>query len=165
MVWRAPGVRQSKRPWSPEIRNAHHTVARPRLSLAQNTALAGVLRPLKYVTGTMMGDETVNNKTGGKCQTHFIHPFMFQFSPAASLVHNPRNRPPRGESLQQNGDLAGLQDELRDFKRVHDQGQEEDLRMALSRTMARVGELVRLCVSRRPSSIACTLLTQKINLL
>ncbi|KAF9650608.1 hypothetical protein BDM02DRAFT_3185272 [Thelephora ganbajun] len=66
---------------------------------------------------------------------------MFQFSPTSS-AHSPRHRPPpRDDSLYQNGELAGLRDELRDFKRVHDQGQEEDLRMALSRTITKVEEL------------------------
>ena len=35
-----------------------------------------------------------------------------------------------------------IEDELRDVKRVHSQGQEEDLRMALSRMISRVEELV-----------------------
>lgn len=39
-----------------------------------------------------------------------------------------------------------IEDELHDIKRVHSQGQEEDLRMALSRTIGRVEELVRVCV-------------------
>lgn len=89
---------------------------------------------------------------------------MFQFSPTSS-THSPRHRPPpRDDSLQQNGELAGLQDELRDFKRVHDQGQEEDLRMALSRTINKVEELVRRRISNRPSSIAWPSLTRKMNL-
>jgi hypothetical protein len=91
---------------------------------------------------------TANNKPGGKRPTHFTHPLMFQFSPNSS-AHSPRHRPPtRNESLQQSGELEGLQDQLRDFKRVHDQGQEEDLRMALSRTITKVEELVRRCMPK-----------------
>ena len=37
-----------------------------------------------------------------------------------------------------------IEEELRDIRRVHSQGQEEDLRMALSRTIGRVEELVRI---------------------
>jgi len=88
---------------------------------------------------------------------------MFQFSPTSS-THSPRHRPPpRDQSLHQNGELAGLHDELRDFKRVHDQGQEEDLRMALSRTITKVEELVRRCIFGRPSFIAWPLLTREIH--
>lgn len=79
---------------------------------------------------------------------------MFQFSTTSS-AHSPRHRPPlRDEGLHQNGELAGLHDELKDFKRVHDQGQEEDLRLALSRTINKVEELVRRRMLDRPSSTA-----------
>ena len=111
------------------------------------------------------GDGFVNNRVDGKRPTPFAHPFMFQFSPTSS-THSPRHRPPpRGDGLQQDGELAGLQDELRDFKRVHDQGQEEDLRMALSRTITKVGELVRRCTSNRPGSIDWPSLTCNMGLL
>jgi len=103
----------------------------------------------------------MTNKPDGKRQTHFIHLHMFQFSPTTS-AHSPRHRPPpRDDGLRHNGELAGLHDELRDFKRVYDQGQEEDLRMALSRTITKVEELVRYCSSNRFSSIAWLSLTQK----
>ena len=39
--------------------------------------------------------------------------------------------------------FTDIDEELRDVRRVHSQGQEEDLRMALSRTIGRVEELVR----------------------
>ena len=38
--------------------------------------------------------------------------------------------------------FAGLDDELRDARRVHSQGQEEDLRYALDRILSKVEELV-----------------------
>lgn len=83
---------------------------------------------------------------------------MFQFSPTSS-AHSPRHRPPqRDDRLHQNGELEGLHDELKDFKRVHDQGQEEDLRLALSRTITKVEELVR---RRTLDFIIRSLLTQK----
>lgn len=44
--------------------------------------------------------------------------------------------------------LAGLDDELRDARRVLSQGQEEDLRYALNRVLNKVEELV----SPRPTS-------------
>lgn len=85
---------------------------------------------------------------------------MFQFSPTPS-VNSPRHRPPpRADSLHRDGELTGLQDELRDFRRVHDQGQEEDLRMALSRTITKVEELVRHYTSNRLSFMARISLTQ-----
>ena len=89
----------------------------------------------------------------GKRPTHFIRLLMFQFSPT-SPAHSPRHRPPRRDSLHQNGELAGLHDELKDFKRVHDQGLEEDLRLALSRTITKVEELVRCCMPNLPTSIS-----------
>lgn len=102
-----------------------------------------------------------DNKRGGERPTHFIHLFMFQFSPTSS-THSPRHRPqPRDDSLHQHGELAGLHDELKDFKRVHDQGQEEDLKLALSRTITKVEELVRCRMLNRPSSLVRSLLTQK----
>ena len=86
---------------------------------------------------------------------------MFQFSPTSS-THSPRHRPPpRDDSLHHNGELTGLRDELRDFKRVHDQGQEEDLRMALSRTITKVEELVRHRTLNWFSPATWLLLTQK----
>lgn len=45
--------------------------------------------------------------------------------------------------------FAQIEEELRDVRRVHSQGQEEDLRMALSRTISRVEELVRPQLIRR----------------
>ena len=39
--------------------------------------------------------------------------------------------------------FSQIEEELRDVKRVQSQGQEEDLRMALSQTIGRVEELVR----------------------
>lgn len=112
------------------------------------------------------GDGTANDKLDGKRPSHFIHLFMFHFSPTSS-AHSPRHRPPpRVDGLQHNGELEGLDDELRDFKRVHDQGQEEDLRMALSRTITKVEGLVRHCISNQLSFMARSLLTRKnMNLL
>lgn len=61
----------------------------------------------------------------------------------------------RKSSLPQRTDSLGvlksmafsqIEEELRDIKRVNSQGQEEDLRMALSRTISRVEELVCLCI-------------------
>lgn len=105
--------------------------------------------------------ELRTNKPGGKCPTHSPFLFMFQFSPT-SPAHSPRHRPPpRNDSLHQNGELVGLHDDLKDFKRVHDQGQEEDLRMALSRTITKVEELVRRCIFDALNSIPWPLLTQK----
>lgn len=66
---------------------------------------------------------------------------MFQLplsSPSAMAKPKP---PVRSDSMVPN-QLAGITDELRDMKRVHAQGQEEDLRMALGRTITRVEELV-----------------------
>lgn len=45
--------------------------------------------------------------------------------------------------------FAEIEDELRDIKRVHSQGQEEDLRLALSRMISRVEELVRPLIMLR----------------
>jgi hypothetical protein len=45
---------------------------------------------------------------------------------------------------QQTATFSAIEEELRDIKRVHAQGQEEDLRLALSRTIGRVEELVRV---------------------
>lgn len=55
--------------------------------------------------------------------------------------------PQRTDSLRVVKDavFSQIEEELRDIKRVHSQGQEEDLRMALSRTIGRVEELV--CLS------------------
>lgn len=39
--------------------------------------------------------------------------------------------------------FASVEDDLRDVRRVHAQGQEEDLKYALTRTIGRVEELVR----------------------
>jgi hypothetical protein len=43
---------------------------------------------------------------------------------------------------QSQSQFASVQDELRDIKRVHTQGQEEDLKMALGRAITRIEELV-----------------------
>ncbi|GJE92845.1 hypothetical protein PsYK624_090030 [Phanerochaete sordida] len=53
------------------------------------------------------------------------------------------NLPQRSDSLGavKTAPFAQIEEELRDVKRVHMQGQEEDLRMALSRTISRVEEL------------------------
>lgn len=105
----------------------------------------------------------MDDKQDGKRPAHFIHLFMFQFSPTSS-AHSPHRRPPpREDNLRQNGELTGLHDELKDFKRVHDQGQEEDLRLALSRTITKVEELVRHHLINRPNSIVWSLLTQEMN--
>jgi hypothetical protein len=57
------------------------------------------------------------------------------------------NPPPRSDSLPSGltgqQQLTSIQDELRDLKRVHSQGQEEDLKMALMKAITRVEELVR----------------------
>lgn len=62
-------------------------------------------------------------------------------------IPTPSNRtlPQRVDSLNptKNAVFNQIEEELRDVRRVHSQGQEEDLRMALSRTISRVEELVR----------------------
>ena len=50
--------------------------------------------------------------------------------------------PQRTDSLGKTPAFSQIEEELRDIRRVHAQGQEEDLRMALSRTIGRVEELV-----------------------
>lgn len=103
--------------------------------------------------------------SNGKRPIHFTHLSMFQFSPTSS-AHSPRHRPPPRDGGQcQNGELAGLHDELKDFKRVHDQGQEEDLRLALSRTITKVEDLVRRPTFDPPSFFVRSPLTQKMNAL
>ena len=57
-----------------------------------------------------------------------------------------RNLPRRSDSLHKVNKtpyFSEVEDELRDIRRVHSQGQEEDLRYALSRTINRIEELVR----------------------
>ena len=68
--------------------------------------------------------------------------------PLPSHFASGRNPPPRTDSLKATNTpyFSELDDELRDTRRVHSQGQEEDLRYALGRTITRVGELVRLCL-------------------
>ena len=58
--------------------------------------------------------------------------------------------PQRVDSLHNKKGMSFTQidEELRDIRRVHSQGQEEDLRMALSRTIGRVEELVRFLLFR-----------------
>lgn len=56
-----------------------------------------------------------------------------------------RTVPQRSDSLQPGKPIfSQIEEELRDVRRVHTQGQEEDLRMALARTITRVEELVRI---------------------
>ena len=53
-----------------------------------------------------------------------------------SLARNPANQ------STPNNIFGAIDDDLRDVKRVHAHGQEEDLRLALSRVIMRVEELV-----------------------
>lgn len=57
-----------------------------------------------------------------------------------------RNPPRRRDSLGPKASLlfAAVDEELHDIRRVHMQGQEEDLRYALGRLITRVEELVRI---------------------
>ena len=61
----------------------------------------------------------------------------------------PASLPTRTVSLAstQAATFIAVEEELRDVRRVHSQGQEEDLRMALSKTIGRVEELVRFPLS------------------
>lgn len=63
----------------------------------------------------------------------------------AHLRTNSGSLPRRIDSLNSHKApfFTDVEDELRDIKRVHSQGQEEDLRMALGRMISRVQELVR----------------------
>lgn len=72
-------------------------------------------------------------------------------------MHHRPNLPQRSDSLgvMKTAAFAQIEEELRDVKRVHSQGQEEDLRMALSRTISRVEELVRKPLSLPPFSNLC----------
>lgn len=66
--------------------------------------------------------------------------------PLPSHFASGRNPPPRTDSLKANKAtklFSDIDDELRDTRRVYSQGQEEDLRYALNRTINRVEELVR----------------------
>ena len=57
-----------------------------------------------------------------------------------------RPLPPRTHSVnavKHANYFAAIDEEMRDFKRVQRQGQEEDLREALGRMMTRVEEMVR----------------------
>jgi hypothetical protein len=57
-----------------------------------------------------------------------------------------RPLPPRTQSVnavKHANYFAAIDEEMRDFKRVQRQGQEEDLREALGRMMSRVEEMVR----------------------
>ena len=59
---------------------------------------------------------------------------------------NSRSLPPRTHSInavKHANYFGSIDEELRDCKRVQRQGQEEDLREALNRMMARVEEMVR----------------------
>ena len=60
-------------------------------------------------------------------------------------MHPRPKLPQRSDSLGavKSAPFTQIEEELRDVRRVHSQGQEEDLRMALSRTISRVEELVR----------------------
>lgn len=71
---------------------------------------------------------------------------MFAMPPPPS--HHRQSLPHRTDSLSavKTAQFTQIEDELRDVRRVHSQGQEEDLRMALSRTISRVEELVSLIV-------------------
>jgi len=67
-------------------------------------------------------------------------------SPTTMFSSNSRPLPPRTHSVNavKNANYFGsIDEELRDCKRVQRQGQEEDLREALSHMMARVEEMVR----------------------
>lgn len=70
---------------------------------------------------------------------------MIHMPPPSHFQTSNRNLPRRVDSLKATKGpyFAELDDELRDVKRVHAQGQEEDLRYALNKTITRVEELVR----------------------
>ncbi len=72
---------------------------------------------------------------------------MLSFPAHPSLATNGKTIPSRSDSLKQTTDatsalLAALPDELRDFRRVRDYGQEEDMKYALGRCMERIEQLV-----------------------
>ncbi len=81
--------------------------------------------------------------------TRPIHTLMIHMPLPTHFQSSNRNLPRRVDSLQagaqavKNPYFIELDDELRDIRRVHSQGQEEDLRYALSRTINRIEELVR----------------------
>ena len=67
-------------------------------------------------------------------------------SPTTMFSSNSRSLPPRTHSInavKHANYFGSIDEELRDCKRVQRQGQEEDLREALNRMMARVEEMVR----------------------
>jgi len=67
-------------------------------------------------------------------------------SPTTMFPSNPRPLPQRTHSVnavKHANYFGSIDEELRDCKRVQRQGQEEDLREALTRVMARVEEMVR----------------------
>ena len=67
-------------------------------------------------------------------------------SPTTMFSSNSRPPPQRTHSInavKHASYFSSVNEELRDCKRVQRQGQEEDLREALSRMMARVEEMVR----------------------
>ena len=70
---------------------------------------------------------------------------MIHMPPPSLHLQSGRNPPPRTDSLKATKTpyFSELDDELRDIRRVHSQGQEEDLRYALGRTINRIEELVR----------------------
>src|SRR6266576_3634736 len=75
------------------------------------------------------------------------------------------SRPPPQRTHSINAELASylsyVDEEMRDCKRVQHQGQEEDLREALSRMMTRVEEMVRY--HWKSSSLPCNLEVVLIN--
>ncbi|KAI0358716.1 hypothetical protein OH77DRAFT_1209569 [Trametes cingulata] len=68
---------------------------------------------------------------------------MIQMPPPSHFQSANRSLPRRVDSLKATKGpyFSELEDELRDIKRVHAQGQEEDLRYALNRTITRIEEL------------------------
>lgn len=72
---------------------------------------------------------------------------MLSFPAHQMVATNGKPVPSRSDSLKQATDstsvlLAALPDELRDFRRVRDYGQEEDMKYALGRCMERIEQLV-----------------------
>jgi len=88
-----------------------------------------------------------------------------------AVASNGKPVPSRSDSLKQASDptsalLAALPDELRDFRRVRDYGQEEDMKYALGRCMERIEQLSALLTQSHKShdELETTLKLAKSNL-
>ncbi|KLO09496.1 hypothetical protein SCHPADRAFT_563690 [Schizopora paradoxa] len=96
---------------------------------------------------------------------------MLSFPAHQMVATNGKPVPSRSDSLKQPADttsalLAALPDELRDFRRVRDYGQEEDMKYALGRCMERIEQLSALLSSSQKShdELETTLKLAKSNL-